>query len=244
MALVNQASSQLLLGAGATERMMRLAAGRPTRIERRGPQKARTTDGGVAQRDHALRRAFHQGPGRQRQGVQRLAARSTGGCPRRTSSGASRTPGCSGGRASSPRTTPARSWTGWRGSTPSLHERGGLPDGRRRRGHPQLRRARGWAQLVGPAAGRLHTARSRNDQVANDLRMWSRAAVCDGIGAALALQAALLDRAERDKGLILPGLYPPPARPAGPAQPPLAGVRRDAGPRRRPARRPAASGWT
>jgi len=60
-------------------------------------------------------------------------------------------------------------------------------------------------ELVGPAAGRLHTARSRNDQVANDLRMWSRGAVCDGIEAALGLQAALVDRAEHDKGLILPG---------------------------------------
>jgi argininosuccinate lyase len=60
-------------------------------------------------------------------------------------------------------------------------------------------------ELIGPAAGRLHTARSRNDQVATDLRLWSRGAICDGIEAALALQAALLDRAERDRGLILPG---------------------------------------
>jgi argininosuccinate lyase len=59
--------------------------------------------------------------------------------------------------------------------------------------------------LIGQAAGRLHTARSRNDQVANDLRMWSRAAICDGIATALALQTAFLDRAERDRGLILPG---------------------------------------
>lgn len=60
-------------------------------------------------------------------------------------------------------------------------------------------------EMIGAPAGRLHTARSRNDQVANDLRMWSRAAICDGIAAALALQAALLDRAETDRGLILPG---------------------------------------
>jgi argininosuccinate lyase len=60
-------------------------------------------------------------------------------------------------------------------------------------------------ESVGPAAGRLHTARSRNDQVANDLRMWSRAAICDGIAAALGLQAALIARAETDRGLILPG---------------------------------------
>ncbi|MGE3912969.1 MAG: argininosuccinate lyase [Chloroflexota bacterium] len=60
-------------------------------------------------------------------------------------------------------------------------------------------------EMIGQAAGRLHTARSRNDQVANDLRMWSRAAICDGIAGALALQAAFLSRAEQDKSLILPG---------------------------------------
>ncbi len=61
------------------------------------------------------------------------------------------------------------------------------------------------SEAVGPAAGRLHTARSRNDQVATDTRMWSRRAVLDGLGSALDLVAALLDRAEHDKGLILPG---------------------------------------
>src|SRR5215207_3811007 len=60
-------------------------------------------------------------------------------------------------------------------------------------------------ETIGPAAGRLHTARSRNDQVANDVRMWSRGAICDGITATLDLQRAFLDRAEHDKGLILPG---------------------------------------
>lgn len=61
------------------------------------------------------------------------------------------------------------------------------------------------SEMIGSAAGRLHTARSRNDQVANDLRMWSRAAICDGIAAALSLQRAFVDRAERDRRLILPG---------------------------------------
>ncbi len=60
-------------------------------------------------------------------------------------------------------------------------------------------------ELVGSAGGRLHTARSRNDQVATDLRLWSRRALCDGIAAVLGLQAALLQRAEDDRGLILPG---------------------------------------
>ena len=60
-------------------------------------------------------------------------------------------------------------------------------------------------QLVGPAGGRLHTARSRNDQVATDLRLWARRALCDGLAGVLGLQAALLRRAEDDRGLILPG---------------------------------------
>src|SRR3546814_2118656 len=50
--------------------------------------------------------------------------------------------------------------------------------------------------LVGDAAGRLHTARSRNDQVATDFRLWVRTA-CDRIDAGLkALQTALLARAD------------------------------------------------
>src|ERR1700687_5658404 len=41
------------------------------------------------------------------------------------------------------------------------------------------------SELIGPAAGRLHTARSRNDQVATDFRLWVRDAI-DGIDAQLA----------------------------------------------------------
>jgi argininosuccinate lyase len=60
-------------------------------------------------------------------------------------------------------------------------------------------------QIVGPVGGRLHTARSRNDQVANDLRMWTRGALCDCLGGVLALQQALVDRAATDRAHILPG---------------------------------------
>ncbi len=61
------------------------------------------------------------------------------------------------------------------------------------------------AELIGPAAGRLHTARSRNDQVATDFRLWVRDAI-DRIDGALAdLQAALLDRAEEHAATIMPG---------------------------------------
>jgi argininosuccinate lyase len=59
--------------------------------------------------------------------------------------------------------------------------------------------------LVGDAAGRLHTARSRNDQVATDFRLWLREAI-DGIDDFLKdLQAALLDKAETYAETLMPG---------------------------------------
>lgn len=60
-------------------------------------------------------------------------------------------------------------------------------------------------ELIGPAAGRLHTARSRNDQVAVDFRLWVRDA-CDRTVAQLErLQGALLDRAEQHAETLMPG---------------------------------------
>jgi argininosuccinate lyase len=59
--------------------------------------------------------------------------------------------------------------------------------------------------LIGPAAGRLHTARSRNDQVATDFKLWVRDAV-DGIDAALAAyQRALAEKALEHAATIMPG---------------------------------------
>ncbi len=61
------------------------------------------------------------------------------------------------------------------------------------------------AELIGPVAGRLHTARSRNDQVATDLKLWLRAAI-DRIEVALReLQRALIDRAEAEADTVMPG---------------------------------------
>ena len=60
-------------------------------------------------------------------------------------------------------------------------------------------------ELIGPAGGRLHTARSRNDQVALDVRLWVRDAV-DRLDAMLRdLQAALIDRAGEYAATIMPG---------------------------------------
>ncbi len=61
------------------------------------------------------------------------------------------------------------------------------------------------AELIGPAAGRLHTARSRNDQVAVDFRLWVRDAVDHLEGALRDLQRALLLRAGEHAATLMPG---------------------------------------
>ena len=60
-------------------------------------------------------------------------------------------------------------------------------------------------ELIGEAAGRLHTGRSRNDQVATDFRLWVRDALDELDADMKALQAALIDTAEAHAGSIMPG---------------------------------------
>jgi argininosuccinate lyase len=61
------------------------------------------------------------------------------------------------------------------------------------------------SELIGPAAGRLHTARSRNDQVATDFRLYVRDTI-DALDAALAdLQRALVERAIEHAATVMPG---------------------------------------
>ncbi|MBT3557757.1 MAG: argininosuccinate lyase [Rhodospirillales bacterium] len=61
------------------------------------------------------------------------------------------------------------------------------------------------AELIGDAAGRLHTARSRNDQVATDLKLWVRDSI-DGLDSEFRrLQAAMIDMAEQHAATIMPG---------------------------------------
>ncbi|MBN8964458.1 MAG: argininosuccinate lyase, partial [Rhizobiales bacterium] len=61
------------------------------------------------------------------------------------------------------------------------------------------------AELIGPAAGRLHTARSRNDQVATDFRLWVRARI-DDIDALLArYKRALAEKALEHAATVMPG---------------------------------------
>jgi argininosuccinate lyase len=61
------------------------------------------------------------------------------------------------------------------------------------------------AELIGLVAGRLHTARSRNDQVATDFRLWVRGAIGRVDEMMAALQAAMLDQAEAHVATVMPG---------------------------------------
>ncbi len=61
------------------------------------------------------------------------------------------------------------------------------------------------SEIVGPVAGRLHTARSRNDQVATDFRLWVREATDMADNALAALQRALVERAAEHADTIMPG---------------------------------------
>jgi argininosuccinate lyase len=61
-------------------------------------------------------------------------------------------------------------------------------------------------ERIGPVAGRLHTGRSRNDQVATDIRLWLRRTL-DGLdGSIVEMERALVGLAERDGEAVLPGM--------------------------------------
>ena len=61
------------------------------------------------------------------------------------------------------------------------------------------------AELIGSAAGRLHTARSRNDQVALDFKLWVRDSIDGLVGQIQSLQATLAARALECAGVVMPG---------------------------------------
>ena len=60
-------------------------------------------------------------------------------------------------------------------------------------------------ELIGPTAGRLHTARSRNDQVATDFKLWVRVACDEAVGAIRGLQRVLVACAADHAETIMPG---------------------------------------
>ena len=59
--------------------------------------------------------------------------------------------------------------------------------------------------LIGAAAGRLHTARSRNDQVALDLRLYTKTTIVDLVRGLRGVQSALVDLADKYSGVVMPG---------------------------------------
>ena len=61
------------------------------------------------------------------------------------------------------------------------------------------------AEKVGPVAGKLHTGRSRNDQVATDLRLWTRRAIDDLDAVLVGFEQSLVGLAERHGSAVLPG---------------------------------------
>ena len=62
------------------------------------------------------------------------------------------------------------------------------------------------AELIGPAAGRLHTARSRNDQVATDFKLWVFRVSDDAVESLLGLVETMIERASDHTETIIPGL--------------------------------------
>ena len=60
-------------------------------------------------------------------------------------------------------------------------------------------------QLIGPAAGRLHTGRSRNDQVALDMRLYTKEAINNTVQALRGVQRALVDRGKEFSDVVMPG---------------------------------------
>ena len=60
-------------------------------------------------------------------------------------------------------------------------------------------------QLIGPVAGRLHTGRSRNDQIALDMRLYTKEVISETVKAMRGVQQALVDLADKYSGVVMPG---------------------------------------
>ena len=60
-------------------------------------------------------------------------------------------------------------------------------------------------QLVGPVAGRLHTGRSRNDQIALDMRLYTKEAITKTVSGIQGVQRALVELSERYQDVLMPG---------------------------------------
>ncbi len=85
-------------------------------------------------------------------------------------------------------------------------------------------------ELAGAAGARLHTGRSRNDQVATDLRLWCKDELPAVAARIITLQQVLLDRADRSRRDVPAGLHAPATGATRAAGPSPAGPRVGAGP--------------
>ena len=63
----------------------------------------------------------------------------------------------------------------------------------------------GLTELIGDVAGKLHTGRSRNDQVATDFRLWMLGAIPELNDALKDMQSAIVEQAEKAGETIMPG---------------------------------------
>lgn len=61
------------------------------------------------------------------------------------------------------------------------------------------------SELIGPLGGKLHTGRSRNDQVATDMRLWLLGEVNDITEGLKGLIRVMVERADKEKDILLPG---------------------------------------
>lgn len=61
------------------------------------------------------------------------------------------------------------------------------------------------SELIGPLGGKLHTGRSRNDQVATDVRLWLLDEVKEVQAGLKALITVMVERADKEKDILMPG---------------------------------------
>lgn len=61
------------------------------------------------------------------------------------------------------------------------------------------------SELIGPLGGKLHTGRSRNDQVATDVRLWLLDEVKEIEASLKALITVMVERADKEKDILIPG---------------------------------------
>ena len=208
----------------------RLTGGRAA-LRAQQPQRTQGLGGPPERADLRARRALHVEP-RRRPATRRRRRRRLA-CPRAHAAQHRRAHGRATSRASTRGCAPSQRSS----PTMSLRVRPGDEDI-----HTAVERR--LFELAGPVAGMLHTGRSRNDQVATDLRMWARRACTDLLVALAGLQEALVTRAAEHRTRTDARVHAPAARAGRVARASPARLRRDVRARCAPARRGACAAAT